>query len=61
MALAPRLALGARSARPIRLSCRIAELGEFVHDPCSDAKQKGAQGPFLFGIGGAEHPLSQAA
>ena len=48
MALAPRLALGARCARPIRLSCRIAELSELAHEPCSDAKQKGAQGPFFW-------------
>jgi len=32
----PSLMLGARYARPIRLSCRIVELSEFVHEPCSD-------------------------
>ena len=31
----PSPSLGARCARPIRLSCRIVELGEFVHEPCS--------------------------
>jgi len=31
----PSRALGARCARLIRLSCRIVELGEFVHRPCS--------------------------
>jgi hypothetical protein len=38
----------AERVRLTRLSCRIVELGEFVHEPCSDAKQKGAQGPFFW-------------
>jgi len=50
----PSSSLGARCARPIRLSCRIIELGEFVHRPCPHQlnKKGSARLPFLFHLAG---------